>query len=55
LFLGCSFPPCIGVFLWSFPLYWKSGLDLKQVRKQELMQRPWRDGPYWLAYPGLLS
>jgi hypothetical protein len=27
----------------------------KQVRKQELMQRPWRDVPYWLASPGLLS
>jgi hypothetical protein len=27
----------------------KSGLELKQVRKQELMQRPWRDVPYWLA------
>jgi hypothetical protein len=24
----------------------KSGLELKQVRKQELMQRPWRDVPY---------
>jgi hypothetical protein len=24
-------------------------------RKQELMQRPWRDVPYWLASPGLLS
>jgi hypothetical protein len=23
----------------------KSGLELKQVRKQELMQRPWRDVP----------
>jgi hypothetical protein len=23
--------------------------------KQELMQRPWRDVPYWLASPGLLS
>jgi hypothetical protein len=33
----------------------KSGLELKQVRKQELMQRPWRDVPYWLASPGLLS
>jgi hypothetical protein len=22
---------------------------------QELMQRPWRDVPYWLASPGLLS
>jgi hypothetical protein len=33
----------------------KSGLELKQVRKQELMQRPWRDIPYWLASPGLLS
>jgi hypothetical protein len=27
----------------------KSGLELKQVRKQELMQRPWRDVTYWLA------
>ena len=32
-----------------------SGLELKQVRKQELMQRPWRDVTYWLASPGLLS
>jgi hypothetical protein len=24
----------------------KSGLELKQVRKQELMQRPWRDVSY---------
>jgi hypothetical protein len=32
-----------------------SGLELKQVRKQELMQRPWRDVPYWLASPGMLS
>jgi hypothetical protein len=23
----------------------KSGLELKQVRKQELIQRPWRDVP----------
>jgi hypothetical protein len=23
--------------------------------RQELMQRPWRDVPYWLASPGLLS
>jgi hypothetical protein len=30
-------------------------LELKQVRKQELMQRPWRDVTYWLASPGLLS
>jgi hypothetical protein len=29
----------------------KSGLELKQVRKQELMQRPWRA----VASPGLLS
>jgi hypothetical protein len=29
--------------------------ELKQVRKQELMQRPWRDVPSWLASPGLLS
>jgi hypothetical protein len=27
----------------------------QQVRKQELMQRPWRDVTYWLASPGLLS
>ena len=33
----------------------KSGLELKQVRNQELMQRPWRDVTYWLASPGLLS
>jgi hypothetical protein len=33
----------------------KSGLELKQFRKQELMQRPWRDVTYWLASPGLLS
>ena len=31
----------------------KSGLE--QVRKRELMQRPWRDVTYWLASPGLLS
>jgi hypothetical protein len=29
--------------------------NFKQVRKQELMQRPWRDVLYWLAFPGLLS
>ena len=33
----------------------KSGLELKQVRKQELMQRPWRGVTYWLASPSLLS
>jgi hypothetical protein len=33
----------------------KSGLELKQVRKQELIQRPWRDVLYWLAAPGLLN
>ena len=33
----------------------RQGLELKQVRKQELMQRPWRDVTYWLASPGLLS
>ena len=33
----------------------KSGLELKQVRKQELMQRPWRDVLYWLASSDLLS
>jgi hypothetical protein len=32
-----------------------TGLELKQVRKQELMQRPRRDVSYWLASPGLLS
>jgi hypothetical protein len=32
-----------------------SGLELKQVRKQELMQKPWRDVTYQLASPGLLS
>jgi hypothetical protein len=31
------------------------GLELKQVRKQELMQRPRRDVLYWLASLGLLS
>jgi hypothetical protein len=30
----------------AVPLPRKSGLELKQVRKQELMQRPWRDVPY---------
>jgi hypothetical protein len=29
--------------------------SIKQVRKQELLQRPWRDVLYWLASPGLLS
>jgi hypothetical protein len=33
----------------------KSGLELKQVRELELMQRLWRDVLYWLASPGLLS
>jgi hypothetical protein len=33
----------------------QSGLKLKQVRKQELMQRPWKDAAYWFASPGLLS
>jgi hypothetical protein len=32
-----------------------SGLELKQVRKQELMQRPWKDVTYWLASLDLLS
>jgi hypothetical protein len=32
----------------------KSGLELNQVRKQELMQKPWRDVLYWLAQPALL-
>jgi hypothetical protein len=30
-------------------------MELKQVREQELMQRPWRDVLYWLASPDLLS
>jgi hypothetical protein len=33
----------------------KSGQELKQVRKQELMQRLWMDVTYWLASPGWLS
>ena len=33
----------------------KSGLELKPVRKQELIQNPWMDVLYWLASPGLLS
>jgi hypothetical protein len=33
----------------------KSELELKQVRKQELMQRPWRDVTYCLAPLSLLS
>jgi hypothetical protein len=33
----------------------KSGLELKLVRKQELMQKPRTDITYWLASPGLLS
>jgi hypothetical protein len=32
-----------------------AGLELKQLRKQELMQKPWRDVLYWLASPGFLS
>jgi hypothetical protein len=32
-----------------------SGLELKQGRKQELMQRSWKDVPSWFAFPGLLS
>jgi len=32
----------------------KSRQEPKQVRKQELMQRPWRDVTYWLAQLGLL-
>jgi hypothetical protein len=33
----------------------KSGLELKQVRKKELIQRPWRNAAYWIASPGLLN
>jgi hypothetical protein len=42
-------------FIWLTLPQFQSGLELKQVRKQELMQRPWRDVLYWLASPGLLS
>jgi hypothetical protein len=38
-FIQLTLPHC-----WSLPR--KSGLELKQVRKQELMQKPWRDVPY---------
>jgi hypothetical protein len=48
LFIQLTLPRCC-----SSPK--KSGLELKQIRKQELMQRPWRDVTYWLASPGLLS
>jgi hypothetical protein len=33
----------------------KSGMDVTQGRKQELMQRPWREVSYWLDFPGSLS
>jgi hypothetical protein len=36
----------------------KSGLELTEARKQELMQRPWRDGCCLLAcflWPALLA
>jgi hypothetical protein len=32
-----------------------SGQKLKQVKKQELMQRTWKNVFYWFASPGLLS
>jgi hypothetical protein len=32
----------------------KPGLELKQVKKQELVQRPWNDVLYWLAQLALL-
>jgi hypothetical protein len=41
-FIGLTLPYCC-----SSPR--KSGLELKQVRKQELMQKPWRDVLYGLA------
>jgi hypothetical protein len=47
-FIQLTFPHCCS-------LQKKSGLELRQVREQELMQRPWRDVLYWLASPGLLS
>jgi hypothetical protein len=33
----------------------KSSLELKQVRKRELMPRPWRDFTYWHVSPCLFS
>ena len=48
VFIRLTFPYCC----WSPK---DAGLELKQVRKQELMQKPWRDVLYWLASPGLLS
>jgi hypothetical protein len=33
----------------------RSGLELTQGKKLELMQRPWWGASYWLASPGLLS
>jgi len=33
----------------------KGSQDWNSSRKQELMQRPWRDVTYWLAFHGLLS
>jgi hypothetical protein len=33
----------------------KSGLEIKQVRKHGLIQRPWRNVTHWLASPDLLS
>jgi hypothetical protein len=39
----------------SILLFMKSGLELKHVRKQKLMQKPWRDVLYWLTSPGFLS
>jgi hypothetical protein len=47
-FIQLIFPHCC-----SSPR--KSGLELKQGRRQELMQKPWWDVLYWLASPGLLS
>jgi hypothetical protein len=38
-------PPCYTIMYHQR----KSGLELKHVRKQKLMQRPWRGVPYWLA------
>ena len=33
----------------------KSELELKQAKKEELTQKPWRDVSYWLASSALLS
>jgi hypothetical protein len=41
-FIQLTFPHCCSSLKKSEP-------ELKQVREQELMQRPWRDVLYWFA------